>query len=131
MRLTTQFARYATVGLATNALAYMGYLALTQLGLGPKLAMSLMYVLGLVQAFLLNKRWSFAFEGNATRALGRYICAYAAGYALNWLGLMLLVDHYGLPHAPVQALMIVLVALLLFVAQRYWVFARHPEQVAS
>jgi len=131
MRLHTQFVRYATVGLATNALAYLGYLALTKLGLGPKLAMSLMYLLGTLQAFLLNKRWSFAFEGNTTRALRRYVSAYAAGYALNWLGLMLLVEHYGLPHAAVQALMIVLVALLLFTAQRYWVFARHPKQVAS
>jgi len=129
MRLTTQFFRYAAVGLATNALAFLGYLALTQLGVGPKLAMSLMYALGTVQAFLLNKRWSFAFEGNATRALGRYICAYAAGYVLNWLGLMLLVDHYGLPHAPVQALMIVLVAMLLFAAQRYWVFVSTRKQV--
>jgi len=129
MRLTTQFFRYAAVGLATNALAFLGYLALTQLGVGPKLAMSLMYALGTVQAFLLNKRWSFAFEGNATRALGRYASAYAAGYALNWLGLILLVDHYGLPHAPVQALMIVLVAMLLFAAQRYWVFVSTRKQV--
>jgi len=126
-----QFVRYAVVGLASNAFGYLLYLALTHLGMGHKLAMSLLYAVGVLQTFVFNKRWSFRFDGDATPALVRYATAYALGYIINLSALLLLVDQMGLPHQWVQGVMIVLVALLLFVAQRYWVFAKHPEQVVS
>ena len=117
-----QFLRYVVVGLASNAIIYAVYLVLTRLGMGPKLAMSLLYCMGVLQTFVFNKKWSFRFEGAATPALVRYATAYAAGYVVNLLALMLFVDQIGLPHQWVQGVMIVVVAVMLFLAQRYWVF---------
>jgi putative flippase GtrA len=124
MAVQQQFMRYVIVGLASNALIYAIYIALTQLGMGPKLAMSLLYGVGVLQTFIFNKNWSFRFDGTATPALVRYATAYAAGYALNFLALVLLVDQAGLPHQWVQGVMILVIAFMLFLAQRYWVFPR-------
>ena len=121
-RALTQFARYAIVGLAFNAAGYVIYIVLTRLGLGHKLAMSLLYGIGVLLTFVFNKRWSFSFAGAVAPTLVRYATVYALGYVINLLALMLLVDRAGLPHQLVQGVMILVVAAMLFLAQRYWVF---------
>ena len=117
-----QFTRYLIVGLASNFIIYFAYIIITYVGIGPKLAMTLLYGVGVVQTFVLNKKWSFRFEGAVTPALVRYVTVYAVGYVINFFALMLLVDRAKLPHQLVQGVMIFVVAMMLFVAQRYWVF---------
>jgi putative flippase GtrA len=126
-----QFLRYAIVGLASNTFGYLLYLVLTYLGMGPKLAMTLLYGVGVLQTFFLNQKWSFRFEGAAKPALVRYATTYALGYVVNLLALMLLVDQMGLPHQWVQGVMIVVVAVMLFLAQRYWVFPKLSRSEAA
>ena len=128
MHVSQQFLRYVLVGLASNATAYLAYLALTWLGLDPKLAMTCTYLMATLQAFVFNRRWSFRFKGPASAALYRYASAYALGYLLNLLVLWELVDRAGWSHQLVQAMMVVVMAILLFLAQRYWVFAVRPEE---
>lgn len=122
MLVHQQFIRYVVVGLTSNAVIYLGYLVLTRLGMGPKLAMSLLYAVGVLQTFVFNRKWSFQFDGAVKQALIRYFIAYAAGYVINFVALMLLVDIFGMPHQVIQAMLIIVVAVFLFVAQRYWVF---------
>lgn len=124
-RTFVQFVRYAIVGLASNAIGYGLYIVLTGLGLGPKLAMSLLYCIGVVQTFVFNKKWSFRFDGAAAPAIVRYATVYAVGYCFNFLALMLLVDHVGLPHQWVMAGLVVFMAVFFFIGQKFWVF-RHP-----
>lgn len=126
----TQLLRYGIVGLASNALGYLLYLALTYLGMGPKLAMSLLYGLGVLQTFVFNKKWSFRFEGAATPAILRYAAAYATGYVIQFFALMLLVDQMELPHQWVMGGLILAVAAFLFVVQKFWVFRHCPGLVA-
>ena len=119
----TQAVRFALVGLASNALGFCWYLLLTWLGMGPKAAMSVLFLLGTLQTFLFNKRWSFQYGGNDKLVLLRYLAAYGLGYMLNLAMLIVLVDHANLPHAPVQAVMIGVVAVMMFLLQKFWVFA--------
>jgi len=122
MTARTQFIRYVLVGLASNAVIYIAYLVLTQVGMGPKLAMSLLYCVGVLQTFVFNKKWSFLFDGAATPALVRYATVYAVGYVIQFLALTMLVDQMGLPHQWVMGGLILFMALLLFIAQKFWVF---------
>ena len=122
MTARSQFIRYVIVGLASNAVMYIAYIVLTLVGMGPKLAMSLLYGIGVLQTFVFNKNWSFRFEGAATPALVRYATVYAVGYVIQFLALMLLVDQIGLPHQWVMGALILFIALLLFLAQKFWVF---------
>lgn len=117
-----QFARYCIVGLGSNLVLYLAYLGLTALGTAPKLAMSLLYGFGVLQTFVANKRWTFAHRGAHGTAFYRYCAAYAMGYLFNLAALHLLVDLQGYPHQIIQAIMIVLLAMMLFAAQKFWVF---------
>ena len=119
-----QLFRFATVGVISNALLYIAYLLLTLfLGLEHKLAMTLVYVTGVILSFIFNRSWSFGHSGVAHRAFIRYVVANVIGYLLNLTLLVLAVDRLNLPHEGVQAVAIVLVALCTFLLHRYWVFA--------
>lgn len=126
-----QAVRFAIVGLASNGVGFVMYLALTWLGVGPKLAMSMLFVLGTLQTFVFNKRWSFQYQSKDRGVLWRYLATYAIGYVINLAALLVLVDHVGLPHAIVQGGMILTVAALMFVLQKFWVFAPPSTPVHS
>ena len=121
-RASIEFLRYAIVGLVSNAIGYIIYIALTLVNFEPKLAMSLIYGLIVLQTFIFNKNWTFRFGGADTPALMRYVISYLMGYVINLTSLVILVDHAGLPHELVQGMTILGVAALLFLAQKYWVF---------
>jgi putative flippase GtrA len=122
MEVQRHFIRYAVVGITSNGVSYLLYLLATWIGVGPKVAMTGVYALSVLQTFFFNKRWSFRFDGAAAPALVRYAVAYAVGYVVNLLALLLLVDQARLPHQLIQGVMILVVAVMLFMAQRYWVF---------
>ncbi len=123
--------RYGLVGLLTNGLIYSIYLALTRLGIGAKLAMSLLYCFGVLLTFLFNKKWSFRFDGAAKPAMVRYATVYAVGYVIQFSTLILLVDLMGLPHQWVMGALILIMAMLLFMAQKFWVFRKTPAPVPA
>lgn len=110
MDTKTQFTRYVLVGLASNLVLYLAYLALTAWGMGPKPAMSLLYALGVAQTFVFNRKWSFRHQGGFHGTFARYVVAYAFGYILNLTVLWLAVDRLGLPHQLVQGVMILTLA---------------------
>jgi putative flippase GtrA len=122
MKWHIQFSRYVVVGLASNSVGYLLYILLTYFGMGHKSAMSLLYAVGVAQTFYFNRKWSFGHDGVISQTLVRYIAAYALGYVLNLVTLMILVDRLGWPHQWVQGAMIFLLAGMLFLLQRYWVF---------
>lgn len=131
MRLHHQLVRYGIVGIVSNASIYLLYLVITWLGVEPKLAMTALYLLGVGQSFVFNKKWSFRFFGSTSMALLRYVTAYAIGYAVNLIALVVCVDQLELPHQPVQGVTIVMVAVFLFLAQRYWVFPQPSKGSAA
>ena len=118
----TQFLRYAIVGLASNAFSYSLYLLLTYAGLGHKIAMSLLYLAGVFQTFYFNRGWTFRHDGRVSITFLRYIIAYGFGYCLNLSALLLFVDRWHWPHQLVQGAMILMLAVMLFLLQRFWVF---------
>ena len=120
--MVTQLRRYAITGVVSNIVLYGLYLALTGVGVRPELSMSLLYMIGVLQTFVVNRAWSFRHAGPATTALLRYISTYAIGYLVNLAILVLCADFLGWDHRYVQASAILLVAALLFLLQRHWVF---------
>ena len=118
----SQMIRYGIVGTTSNALLFVLYLAITAAGMEHKLAMSLLYVLGVAQTFIFNKRWSFDHDGSNRGAFVRYVISYGVGYLLNLTALYLFVDRLGWPHQAVQGIMILVLAALLFMMQKFWVF---------
>ncbi len=125
-----QALRFAVVGLASNTVLYLLYLGMAAAGMGPKLAMSLAYGMGVAQTFLFNKRWTFNHTGRFDAALLRYITLYAGGYLCNLLALAWFVDKLGYPHQIVQGIMILTLAGSFFILQKLWVFRPAPVDQA-
>lgn len=124
MKWSKEFIRYAAVGAAANAVGFSLYVVFTTLGLSPVLTISIFYPLYIGLTFFLNKKWSFGHNGRISTSAVRYLIAYVGCYALNVSVLKFFFGYLGYSHLVVQAIAIPVIALLLFVTQKYWVF-RH------
>jgi putative flippase GtrA len=117
-----QIVRFAVIGLISNGVLYVLYLALARAGLSPAMAMSIAYSLGVAQTFAFNRRWTFSYAGLRLAPLVRYLIAYALGYVINLAILVVFAGRLGLAHQPVQAVAILVVAAVVFALQKHWVF---------
>jgi putative flippase GtrA len=117
-----QFARYVVVGISSNLVGYLLYLTLTGFGVVPKLAMSLLYGFGATLSFLGNRRWTFHNDGSITIGALRFALVYVIGYFLNLALLVIFVDLLGFPHQAVQATAVPVIAIMLFILLRLFVF---------
>ena len=124
---TKQLFRFAVVGVATNGGGFLLYYLFTRAGASPVVAISILYPLQIALSFVLNRRWSFAARDRWVVPAVKYLLAYAVCYGVNAAALAVFVDKLGAPHLAVQAIAIPVIAVLLFLAQRYWVFGTpHP-----
>jgi len=121
-KLSGQMIRFVAVGFMSNALLYVLYLFFTVMGMGHKTAMTLLFVAGTLQTFIFNRRWTFEHQGIVRTSFAKYLLTYFFAYILNLAALFFFADHLGYEHQIVQGLMIVFIAVVLFILQRYWVF---------
>ncbi len=126
MKWPKEFIRYAAVGVAANLFGFLLFALFTEVGVSPVLTISIFYPLHIGIAFYFNKKWSFRFHGHLSASAIRYLIAYAGCYLLNVAMLKFFNGFLGYSHLIVQAIAIVFIALLLFVAQKFWVF-RTPD----
>ena len=122
MLIYRQFLRYTLVGIISNLVLYVGYLLLTNVGVGHKSAMSFLYVAGVLFTFAFNRNWTFSHQGHISKSIVSYISIYIFGYLLNLGGLYCFVDILGYRHEWVQGVLVFIIALLLFLMQKTIVF---------
>lgn len=126
-----QLLRFGVVGVASNAVLYLLYLGMTHLGLRYEAAITALYAVGIAQTFVFNRSWSFGHQGGLRRSMARYVAVYLLCYVLNFALLRTSVEYFGLDHAIVQAAAILPFAILVFLLQKYWVFAATPARPAD
>ena len=90
--------------------------------------MTIMYAAGVTFTYLLNRNWTFDYQGPGRATLLRYVLVYGLGYVINFLVLSVMVDRLGYPHEVVQACLILVLAIALFVVQKFWVFDKSGSQ---
>ena len=117
-----QLFRYGIVGLTSNAIGYAFFLWLTYMGMGPKQAMSLLYVISTGISYWGNWRWTFTCSGNFLVTSSRFLFIHLLGYLFNFMLLLIFVDKLGYPYQWIQAIAIFIVALYLFTAFKFFVF---------
>jgi len=114
--------RFLIVGASNNAAMYGLFVVLSLAGVGAIPAATITYVLGMGISFFFHRRWTFRHSGHPASAAARFLVANAAGYLVNIALLGFFVHSVGLPQIPVQLGAIAVVAVLLFVLMRSWVF---------
>ena len=122
MSTRRQLVSFGAVGIASNAALYALYLVVTAFGVGPKTAMTAVFLIGVLSTYALNRRWTFRHHGAVSASATRYAGAYLLAYVANAAALALLVDVAGLPHEAVMLGLIVATAALSFVLQKFWIF---------
>lgn len=127
-RLRSELIRYGLFGLARNGLGYGIYILATYLGMPPKLAMSVLYILGVTVSFWGNRKFIFAHSGSLVGSGGRFLAAHCVGYLINLSILIVMVDQLGFAHQWVQGGAILLVAAYLFIASKFFVFKNPPPK---
>lgn len=125
------FIRFAVVGIVTNLCGYLLYLIVTWFGIGPKITITVLYTFGATIGFWGNKRFTFSHEGDYTLSLVRYIFAQIIGYLINFTMLYYFTDLSGYPHQYVQASAVIVVAIYLFIALKYFVFPSKATMIAT
>jgi putative flippase GtrA len=120
--IAVQLLSYAIVGLASNLAGYLVYLLMTHLGLGPKVAMTVLYAVGAGIGFWGNRNLTFAHQERGLAVGVRYLLAHGCGYLINFALLYLLVDRWGWAHQIAQGLAIFVVAGFLFASFKFFVF---------
>ncbi len=123
-RTVSQLVRYGFIGATTNLLGYLIYLVLTWRWLDPKATVTLIYPIGVLLGYYGHARYTFQATTSGGKTIRRYLIAYGVGYTLNLAMLALFSDFFGYPHQFVQAVAIFVVAGVLFLLLRYFVFRR-------
>lgn len=130
-RSLIQLVRFGALGVLTNVLGYLLYLGITYVGVGPKVAMTVLYCVGVCINFIGSRNWVFRSDAKTLGTSIRYVAAYAVGYVVNYGILVVFVDRLGYPHAYVQAASIVVVACYLFVVLKFLVFRARVTDTTS
>ena len=117
-----QFIRYVLVGLGLNAALYATYLLLTWRIMGSEAAMTITFSVGMLLGFLANRSITFRHRGDQLAALRRFLACYAILYLIDFIALWVFAGQMGVPHQIVQGCVILVLPLLAFIMQKYWVF---------
>jgi putative flippase GtrA len=133
MPLVLQFVKFGVVGVSNTLIFLLVYtLLLNVLGVWYVAASGIGFAVGAINGFLWNRAWTF--RGHVGDALTpvRWFVVQTSGLLVN-LGLVyLFVDGVGLGKLEGQAVTIVIVTVLTFLANRAWTFGGHtPAALAE
>ena len=121
--------RYGIVGLTQNGIGYLVYLFLTWvLALDPKLVVAVTYPLGVLISYVGNAKFTYGKKVKDYSMIFKYFISHCMGYSLNISLLYIFVDIYSFSHEVVQFVCIFLVAALLFLLSKFFVFTS-PSKV--
>jgi putative flippase GtrA len=117
MRSFVLFLRFGVVGLLNTAFGYAVFAVLILVGLWPGAALTAATVAGVAFNFQTSRRLVFRSQGRGVR----FVAVYVAILLLNW-GALRGLQSTGLTSLVSQALLVVPLAVISFVAQRVLVF---------
>jgi putative flippase GtrA len=116
-----QFARFLTVGASNTIVSYVAYTALLWLSVVYWLSGALAFVVGAVNGYIFNRRWTFAaIDDLPTRFRygGVQCAAVVATSGLLWL----VVDLLSIGRLVAYVVAAPVVTAAMFLANRLWVF---------
>jgi putative flippase GtrA len=132
MPVMVQFVKFGIVGVSNTLLFLAVYtLLLKGLGVWYLAASGIGFVVGAVNGFLLNRRWTF--RGHVGDALTpvRWGVVQSGGLLLN-LGLVAgCVSGLGMDELVGQAAAIAIVVVVTFLANRAWTFRTRPAEATG
>ena len=124
-----QLARFGVVGVSNTVLTLVAYDGGLRAGLTIGAAGAVSYLLGGINGFVANRRWTFHHDGPVLGSALRYGIVALAGVAANVLLLHLAVHGLGVPRRLGELTAVPPVTVLTFACSRAWAFAPRPASV--
>ncbi|MDQ7075206.1 MAG: GtrA family protein [Gammaproteobacteria bacterium] len=125
---THEIVKYGLIGIISNTVIFILYLTGIFFGMDPKIIMTILYISGASLSYWANRKWTFSHTGNIKTSGTRYFFSHFVGYTANLLILIAMIDLLGYNPALSQGFAIVIVALLLFLLSKYFVFSKKTNQ---
>jgi putative flippase GtrA len=123
-----QFIKFGLVGVSNTLITFAVYtLLLKAFGVWYLAASAIGFVVGAVNGFLLNRRWTFREHVGDSLTPVRWGVVQGCGLALNEALLYLFVHDASLDKLVSQAFATVIVTVTTFFANRAWTFRTHPS----
>ncbi len=122
-----ELVRFGVVGVVHNLLGYLVYLLITWLGVDPKLAVVILYPLGMVASYYLNRRWTFDHTGAVAQSMTRYVSMHVCGLLANILILYIGHDLMEFPHQLVQLFTMFFLAGVSFLVSKFLIFSSSDQ----
>ncbi|HEX3432971.1 MAG TPA: GtrA family protein [Solirubrobacteraceae bacterium] len=130
--MLVQFVKFGIVGVSNTLLAFAIYTVLLKVfGVWYLAASAIGFVVGAVNGFLLNRRWTFAGHVGDSLTPVRWGIVQGCGLALNEGLLFVFVDDAGIEKLLGQACATVIVTVITFLVNRAWTFRMHPTVAAA
>ena len=127
-----QLVRYAVVGISNTLVFLAAYALCVHVGIWYPAASAIGYTLGSINGYVLNRRWTFrAHHLSHTTSASRYAVVQIVAAVGNVGLLIVFVDGIGTDRIVGQVIVIVIVQLLSFVANRAWSFAHRGENLGE
>ena len=130
--MLVQFVKFGIVGVSNTLLAFAIYTVLLKVfGVWYLGASAIGFVVGAVNGFLLNRRWTFAGHVGDSLTPVRWGVVQGCGLALNEGLLYLFVDGAGIEKLLGQAFATGIVTVITFLVNRAWTFRMRPPVAAA
>ncbi|HEX4033141.1 MAG TPA: GtrA family protein [Solirubrobacteraceae bacterium] len=128
--LVRQFLKYGVVGASNTVLTFITYTILVvALGVPYPVALVVGYLVGSFNSYVFNRHWTFRARDLAHSQTGlRFGVVQAGAIGANELLLYVFVHALSVAKVPAQAILTVPVLAVTFFVNRWWSFARPPEE---
>jgi putative flippase GtrA len=124
--MLVQFIKFGIVGVSNTLLAFAIYTVLLKVfGVWYLAASAIGFVVGAINGFVLNRRWTFAGHVGDSLTPVRWGVVQGCGLALNEGLLYLFVDGVEIEKLLGQACATVIVTVITFLVNRAWTFRMH------
>lgn len=121
--LLLQWLRFVVVGAGNTALSWCVYAVLEHVGVHYLLASGLAFVLGALNSYVLNRRWTFRSRGRRGPEAVRFGVIQCVGLGIDVALLYVLTQDAGVHHLIAQALVFPMASAVTFGLSRQWAFA--------
>jgi putative flippase GtrA len=121
--LLLQWLRFIVVGASNTILSWCVYAVLEHVGVHYLLASALAFVLGALNSYVLNRRWTFHSHGHRVPEAARFAVIQCVGLGIDVGLLYVLTQDAGVHHLIAQALVFPLASTVTFGLSRQWAFA--------
>jgi putative flippase GtrA len=114
--------KFLLVGVSNTVVGLGVIWAAKWLGASDVVANIVGYVVAVTLSFLLNKRWTFAFQGERRPALVRFLAVFGVAYAVNLGAVLSLIEMTGLDTFWCQTLGVIPYSTLFYLGSRWYAF---------